>query len=63
MPVDRQGLIAKVDAATNADKQQRIFLRADKAVSYGDLMQVINAVRDGGYSKIGLVGLEARTQQ
>jgi biopolymer transport protein ExbD len=43
---------------TNADREQRIFLRADKAVPYGELMRVMNLLRAEGYLKIALVGLE-----
>src|SRR5438046_3780118 len=39
--IARDTLTATLDAATKADKNERIFLRADKAVSYGDLMQVM----------------------
>ena len=35
-----------------------IFLRADKAVPYGELMEVMNLLRTAGYLKIALVGLE-----
>ncbi|MEO3385649.1 TonB system transport protein ExbD [Mesorhizobium sp. CAU 1741] len=45
--------------ATDGDTQARIFLRADKAVPYGDLMNVMNLVRMAGYTKIALVGLDA----
>lgn len=45
--------------ATDGDRERRIFLRADKAVTYGDLMGVMNALRETGYLKIALVGLEA----
>ncbi len=31
------------------NKDERIFLRADKAVSYGDLMEVMNLLRNAGY--------------
>ena len=41
-----------------ATSDERIFLRADKAVSYGDLMEVMNLLRGAGYLKIALVGLE-----
>ena len=54
------GALAEVLArATNGDREQRIFLRADKAVTYGDLMGVMNGLRETGYLKIALVGLEA----
>ena len=54
------GTLAEVLArATNGDREQRIFLRADAAVTYGDLMGVMNSLRETGYLKIALVGLEA----
>ena len=59
--VERSTLAVAIDAATSGDKQQRVFVRADKSVNYGDLMQVMNLLRDAGYVRIGLVGLEARS--
>jgi biopolymer transport protein ExbD len=47
-----------IDAATEGDKQKRIFLRADKTVPYGELIRVMNLLRTAGYLKIALVGLE-----
>ena len=46
---------------TSGDKNERIYLRADKAVSYGDLMEVMNLLRNAGYLKIALVGLDGRS--
>ncbi|MAB25908.1 MULTISPECIES: TonB system transport protein ExbD [Pseudomonas] len=48
------------DALTSAapDTAQRIFLRADQGINYGDLTEVINALGDAGYLKVALVGLE-----
>jgi biopolymer transport protein ExbD len=57
-PVAPGSLGAAIDAATRTDRQQRLFLRADKAVPYGDLMQVMNLLRRAGYLKVSLVGLE-----
>ena len=42
-------------------KDERIYLRADKAVSYGDLMEVMNLLRNAGYLKVALVGLDGRS--
>jgi biopolymer transport protein ExbD len=56
-------LPAALDAATGSNKQERIFLRADRAVPYGDVMQVLNALRAAEYLKVALVGLEMRTTQ
>ena len=36
------------------------FLRADRAVPYGEVMLVLNALRDANYLKVALVGLETR---
>jgi biopolymer transport protein ExbD len=58
--VPRDSLPSALANATGGDKTQRIFVRGDKAVSYGDVMQVMNALRDSGYLKLGLVGMEAR---
>ncbi|HEY7248521.1 MAG TPA: TonB system transport protein ExbD [Xanthobacteraceae bacterium] len=57
-PVDRGQLASALDAATNGDKNARIFLRADKAVPYGDVMEVMNTLRSAGYLTIALVGQE-----
>ena len=59
-PVARAALPAALDAATRGNKDERIFLRADRAVSYGEVMEVMNALRAAGYLKVALVGLEAR---
>jgi biopolymer transport protein ExbD len=55
----KESLASALDAATNSHKDERIFLRADKSVSYGDLMDIMNVLRDSGYLKVALVGLEA----
>jgi len=57
-PVGRDALRAALDAATKGDREARIFLRADKTVPYGSLMEVMNLLRGAGYLKIALVGLE-----
>ena len=58
--VARAGLGQALDAASGGHKDERIFLRAAKNVSYGELTEVMNALREAGYLKIALVGLEAK---
>lgn len=58
-PVTEEGLRAALEEKTGGDREQRIFLRADKTVDYGDLMNVMNSLRNAGYLKIALVSLEA----
>ncbi|HEX2886439.1 TonB system transport protein ExbD [Vineibacter terrae] len=57
--VTREGLAAALNAASDNDKDKRIFLRAAKTVDYGALMEVMNALRGAGYLKVALVGLES----
>ena len=61
--VSREGLAEALDLATNSHKDETIFIRADKALSYGELMQVMNTLRDAGYLKLALVGLETPAEK
>lgn len=56
-PISEAGLEEALTKLTNNDRERRIFLRADKAVPYGELMGVMNSLRDAGYLKVALVGL------
>tara|TARA_R110000824_G_scaffold390760_6_gene587673 strand:+ start:24653 stop:25078 length:426 start_codon:yes stop_codon:yes gene_type:complete len=57
--IARDTLSDRLDGLTGGDKEKRIFLRADKSVPYGDLMDVMNSLREAGYLKVALIGLEA----
>jgi biopolymer transport protein ExbD len=61
--VATDGLAAALDTVSGSDKEQRVFLRADKEVAYGELMETMNLLRAAGYLKVALVGLEAQTTQ
>jgi biopolymer transport protein ExbD len=56
--VSRDALQTALDQRTSGDREQRVFLRADRSVAYGELMKVMNLLRDAGYLKVALVGLE-----
>jgi len=58
-PVSRAGLQSALDAISKGDRTQRVFLRADKAVAYANLMDIMNGLRTAGYLKVALVGLES----
>jgi biopolymer transport protein ExbD len=59
--IARDALTSTLDTVSKGNKDERIYLRADKAVSYGDLMDVMNLLRNAGYLKVALVGLDGRT--
>jgi biopolymer transport protein ExbD len=58
--VARDTLAAALEARTRGNREERVFLRADRAVSYGDVVALMNVLRAAGYLKIALVGLENR---
>src|SRR5438477_1785266 len=57
-PVKRTNLVSSLDALADMARDRYVFLRADRAVPYGELMGVMEILRAGGYSKIKLVALE-----
>ena len=59
-PVSAGALAATLEAASQGNHDQPIFLRADRAVTYGDVMELMNALRAAGFLKVALVGLEDR---
>ncbi len=56
--VKRIDLVHSLDGMPDASKDRFIFLRADRSVPYGELMDVLEILRAGGYTKIKLVALE-----
>ena len=56
--VARAELQTALDQRTGGDREQRVFLRADRSIPYGDLMTVMNLLREAGYLKVALVALE-----
>jgi biopolymer transport protein ExbD len=63
VPVKRVELVHALDAMPEAGKDRRIFLRADRAVPYGELMDVLERLRLGGYNRVALVTLEGGPDQ
>lgn len=60
--VSADTLASALATATKGDKEQRIFLRADKTVDYGTLMGVMDKLRAAGYLKIALVNLQGQEE-
>jgi biopolymer transport protein ExbD len=53
-------LQAQIGRRNPAD--ERIFIRADKSVRYGDFMQVMNSLQDNGFYSVALVGEDTDRQ-
>src|ERR1700750_2233309 len=56
-PVKRNDLISALDAATAGNAEHLVFVRADRQVPYGELMDVLEILRKGNY-RMKLVALE-----
>ena len=54
-PTERAELIEKLRAIADEREGDRVFLRADGAVNYAAVMEVMGALNAGGFSNIGLV--------
>lgn len=57
-PMELATLAASVHAYTNGNPETRMYLRGDRAIDYGTLMRVMNALQRAGYSRISLVATE-----
>ncbi|KXV32412.1 TonB system transport protein ExbD [Gluconobacter thailandicus] len=53
-------LVDALGKASKGNKEERIFLRADKTVDYGTLMDVMGQLRKAGYLKVALVTLQGQ---
>ena len=48
-------LVPRLLAVTEANRDLRIFVRGDRAISYGRVMEVMGMVSQAGFSKVALV--------
>ncbi len=56
--VKRTELVHSLDTLADMGKDKYVFVRADRAVPYGELMGVMEILRAGGYNRVKLVTLE-----
>jgi biopolymer transport protein TolR len=54
-PVGEDELVAKLTAIAANGYDQRIFVRGDRAVDYGRVMEVMGVLSAAGFTHIGLV--------
>ena len=51
---------AKLKAVHEEKPDQRVFMRGDKSVDYGKMMEVMGVVIDSGFRQLGLLGEQAQ---
>ncbi len=54
-PIADADLVSKLQAASQSDVDQRIYLRASKVVPYGRVAEIMAAVTSAGFKKVALV--------
>jgi biopolymer transport protein TolR len=52
-------LATKLKAVHEEKPDQRVFIRGDKAINYGRMMEVMGVVIDSGFRQLGLLGEQA----
>ena len=53
--VEVENLIPRLNAITELNKEARIYVRGDRAVAYGRIMEIMSLVNSAGYIKVALV--------
>ncbi len=53
--MDLSDLVAKLQAEAPADADRRIYVRGDKNVPYGRMIEVMSTIKQGGFNKVALL--------
>lgn len=53
--IKKSELIAKLTAITGEKRDTRIFVRGDKKIDYGKVMEIVAAVNKAGFTKVALL--------
>ncbi len=54
-PIELPDLVTKLSAISSGDMTRRIFVRGDKGIAYGTVMQVMATISQGGFTKVALL--------
>jgi biopolymer transport protein TolR len=54
-------LVAKLQAISKDNNERRIFVRGDKSVAYGTILQVMGTITEGGFTKVALLAEQPAT--
>ena len=53
--VEVENLIPRLNAITELNKEARIYVRGDRVVAYGRVMEIMSIINTAGYVKVALV--------
>ena len=54
-PIDADSLLPKLQAITENNQDAVIYVRGDKGINYGRVMEVMGLIASAGYSKVSLI--------
>ena len=52
-----KNLIPRLNAITDQNNEARIYVRGDRAVAYGRVIEIMSIINSAGYSKVALITL------
>ena len=53
--VDVENLIPRINAITEQNTEARIYIRGDRVVAYGRVMEIMSIINSAGYVKVALI--------
>ena len=53
--VEVENLIPRINAITEQNKEARIYIRGDRVVAYGRVMEIMSIINSAGYIKVALI--------
>ncbi|HEX2942112.1 MAG TPA: protein TolR [Rhodopila sp.] len=59
--VDLSDVVAKLQAIAQNNPDRRIFVRGDKDLAYGRIMEVMGTITQGGFTKVALLAEQPAT--
>ena len=54
-PLELHVLVPRLVAITGSNPEARIYVRGDKGISYGRVMEVMGAINSAGFTKVALI--------
>jgi len=62
-PIDISDIVAKLQAIAQNNPDRRIFVRGDKDLAYGRIMEVMGTITQGGFTKVALLAEQTSVPQ
>ena len=53
--VEVENLITRINAITEQNTEARIYIRGDRVVAYGRIMEIMSIINSAGYIKVALI--------